>query len=439
MDNTDYLRDNRAVMNNGTDGNKIMSESNRYPSYAACVAKALSGSRRPLDVNELVTEVAASRPVGKAARSAVYRALDKLFQAVPVGSGRYAWLSHLLAGTVYCHPLTSEEIRKGHLLLDELEHSVFFPQFFQHYRPDDRILTVTLFGGPTVQATAAIEHKTWSLRLGQEFVEWLDQLGAENRDDLLIRVEDAFRGKYELRTRLREMRDERAIEQRNTRLALLAEEIVGEEAGMRDVMPTWDLVARLIGRDFFREMPPTDDLHYVLHEYSVLEFADGLGYQLDTNAVSRASRQRRATSDKIRGLNSALHNWQYRGYDIPEGDSTYSERTDEGQNDLWTSRGLDDQPEPEDEHCPAYQQYLESHSSDLTTEPPLSHDEFHLLEAELDLLLQLEIEFGVLLPEQQQRKENLADRLYIDPDSLASLGWDSPDDPNLEDPPFWSN
>ena len=100
---------------------------------------------------------------------------------MPVSPGHYGWLSHLLSGAVFRHPLTSEETRRGYLLLDELEHTVFFPQFFQHYRPDDRVLTIELFGGPTIRAEAAIERKTWSLRLGQEFADWIDELGAKPR------------------------------------------------------------------------------------------------------------------------------------------------------------------------------------------------------------------------------------------------------------------
>ena len=93
----------------------------------------------------------------------------------------------------------------------------------------------------------------------------------------------------------------------------------------------------------------------------------------------------------------------------------------------------------DDEVCPAYQSYLDSHYETHGQHAPLLHEEFHLLEAELDLLVQLEAEFGQLLPEQVMRKHALAARLYIDPDTLANMDWDAPDDPNTEDPPFWSN
>lgn len=41
-------------------------------------------------------------------------------------------------------------------------------------------------GGPTIEAEACIERRTWSLRLGAEFVEWIEEAGGQGRDDILI-------------------------------------------------------------------------------------------------------------------------------------------------------------------------------------------------------------------------------------------------------------
>ena len=68
--------------------------------------------------------------------------------------------------------------------------------------------------------------------------------------------------------------------------------------------------------------------------------------------------------------------------------------------------------------------------------PPLNHIEFHLLEAELEMLVSLEQEFGFLMPEQERRKGELADRLFIDPDFLLGGDWDQDD---FGDVPFWNN
>ena len=58
----------------------------------------------------------------------------------------------------------------------------------------------------------------------------------------------------------------------------------------------------------------------------------------------------------------------------------------------------------EDGACPAYEQYLADFYASRPFAEPLEHEDFHLLEAELEMLVQLEQEFGRLLPEQSRRK-----------------------------------
>ena len=100
---------------------------------------------------------------------------------------------------------------------------------------------------------------------------------------------------------------------------------------------------------------------------------------------------------------------------------------------------LDNSGTEDDGLCQDYEQYLEYYYQAPSLSGPLTHEDYHLLEGELDLLVQLEQEFGHLLPEQQGRKTELADRLFIDPDSLVNMDWGTPDDPSNEDPPFWNN
>ena len=419
-----------------------MTKVERHPSYAACVANALSNSRQPLSVDLLLTKIAGQRPLGKGARSAVYRAIGQLFQAVPVAPGRYGWLSHLLAESVFRHPLTSEEARRGFLLLDELEHIVFFPQFFQANRPEERTLSIELFGGPIVQAEASIERKTWSLHLGPEFTEWFEEHGGQSKDDLLIYVKDAAAGQYELRLNLREMRDERAIRHRNIQLALLAEELVAEDRRTRPAMPTWELVARLIGRGFFNEQPAADDLHFVLHEYSMLRFRDGLGYQLEVGEESADDFENR------RKMAHFLASENGTGEADGHGDG-FGFIAESRVDSLWEQMGPENEPmlsmsgdgmlaESEDQ-CVTYQTYLDNFQIVEPSGEPLSHDDFHLLEAELEMLVRLEQEFGRLMRDQEDRKEYLAALLFIDPEEFLENDWDLPDEPDDSMPPFWSN
>jgi hypothetical protein len=416
-----------------------MTNSARYPSYVDCVADALRASPHPLTMEELLAQIGERRPLGSGARSAVYRAINKLFQAVQVGPGVFGWLSTLLVGNIFRHQLSTEEIRRGFMLLDELEHIVFFPDFFQGYRPDDRRVSIELFGGPVIVAEAAIERKTWSLRLGSEFIRWVDMLGGQNADDLIIKVLDAAEGRYSVRLQPREIRDEKAIRARNVQLALLAEELVTEDRRTRPAVPAWELVAKLIGRNFFQGLLPVDDLHYVLHDLSALRLTEGLGYQLDMSrsTVPHARRyESTSLSDALDRDESAHMNHDYQdnrpGANDEDDESHENEFYVDGYGDL---AGMD-----LDDDCEVYAQYVEAFNEyKRHGEQPLPHEDFHLLEAELEMLVRLEQEFGRLLADQERRKLELADQLFIDPNSLLDMDWDMNDGEDYEDPPFWQN
>ncbi len=408
-----------------------MTSASTFPSYLGCVAKALRTARRPLTMDELVVAVAKERPIGKGVENAILRSVESLYQAVPAGNNRYGWLTYLLDGSSVCHPLTGEEIAGGYLLLDELEHTVFFPCFFEQFQSDGRVVTVSLFGGPTIESTASVEQNTWSLQLGPAFIQWLDELGVENRDDIIINVIDADEGCYEVRTRLREMRQSQIVEERNIRLAMVAEEIVSECANSHAIVTTWDLAARLIGREFFKNSTPSDDLQYVLSEYSILQFVENEGYHLPiapqhtgTNPVYSVEEARDILSD-------LLAEWQERESALR---MLRSYRLDEEMLALdgkKLRRACDLDMAAKD--CPTYQEYIVRHSYDSKNTSPLDHDQFHLLEAELNVLFQLELEYGTLLPEQQERIDRITNRLMLNSGSHESIDWGRTDDLSTDD------
>jgi hypothetical protein len=112
------------------------------------------------------------------------------------------------------------------------------------------------------------------------------------------------------------------------------------------------------------------------------------------------------------------------------------ETSSEGEMDF----GPEDFEDGEVDSCQDYEDYLEqlAESGRLTT--PLSHSDYHLLEAELEMLVSLEQEFGYLMPDQQIRVNELAERLFIDPEILRSSEQDPYDDDDLDGPPqFWQN
>ena len=407
-----------------------MANGGRYPSYMNCVARVLSSSIQPLSVDALLSHIQDERPITKGARSAIYRAIGQLFQAVPVAPSAYGWLSTLLTGNTFRHLLTADEARRGFLMLDELEHAVFFPQFFQTYQPDERKLQIELFGGPVIEAEAYIERKTWSLRLGTQFAEWIDDAGCQGRDDIIIHVTDAANGQYSLRLQPRELRDLNVIQGRNIQLALLAEEIVAEDRRARTAIPTAELAALIIGRGFFGETLPPDDFHYVLHQYSLLRFHNGAGYSLDLEAVDFATNL--SSSETLFTNEEAL---SYAPVWEPYDDEPSYEQ-EIAEMPFWDD-DLDDDMLAES--CAIYDAYLESYQEAESMDELLSHTDFHLLEAELETLLTLEQEFGYLLPEQSIRKDHLIDRLFIDPETLLDNDADMPDYPDFDDPPFWEN
>lgn len=404
-----------------------MSNSERHPSYLSCVVKALSDSPHPMSLDTLLSSIGHQRPITKGARQAVHRAIRQLFQAVPVEPNHFGWLSRLLEQNVFRHPLTSEETRRGFIMLDELEHAVFFPEFFQTYQPEERQLQIDLFGAGTIQAEAYVERNTWSLRLGKQFVDWVNELGGQGRDDLIIMVNDATHGKYTLRVQPRESRDETTIQQRNVRLAALAEELVADTSNGVDMMPTADLAARLIGHGFFTDPVPADDLHYVLHHYSALAFHNGLGYGADQSKVK---------SDSLYfGAGAHMDGTPF-GVGIDADDEDFALDAGEPMDDLFADDASSDFF---DDSCPSYEAYLQSAEEAGQSTEPLSHSDFHLLEAELESLLSLEEEFGYLLPDQNARKEYLAEHLFIDPETLFDNDSDGSDYNDFEDPPYWQN
>ncbi|GIV69245.1 hypothetical protein [Caldilinea sp.] len=404
-----------------------MAKSGRYPSYTTCVARALSASTEPLSIDALLLTVSRERPLGKGARHEIYRAIRKLYQAVPVAPSQFGWLSHLLQYSTFRHQLTAEEVRRGYLLLDELEHAVFFPQFFQDHRADVRRITVELMGGPTLAAELAVERKIWSLRLGVEFAEWIDALGGQSQDDILILVQDAVEGRYMMRLQPRESRDEAAIREQNIRLAMAAEELVASSRRSDKVMPVWELAALLIGRNLYRGPIPPDDLHMVLHQYSALRLSeDGSGYLLDPrgavkktkmmavrNPTSPERRSPDQSEDALVDFDAILSASEFK-FDDP---------------DAWLDNDEEFfDMESEEDTCPDYESYLAAHRMAEGTEEALSHSDYHLLEAELEMLLGLEQEFGYLLPEQSKRVDDLAERLFIDLESFRSEIEDYEDD-----------
>jgi hypothetical protein len=211
------------------------------------------------------------------------------------------------------------------------------------------------------------------------------------------------------------------------RLASLAEEIVADNHRGGEMMPTADLAARLIGRGFFRDPVPADDLHYVLHHYSTLLFQNGMGYGQDGQQTEADRIFSAATPFLAEGAFGDPADLILDDFVLEPGEPMDDLYADGSSGDFF------------DDACPSYEAYLQSHEDAELPGEPLSHSDFHLLEAELEALLSLEEEFGYLLSEQIARKDQLADRLFIDPETLLDNDGDGSEYNDFDDPPFWQN
>lgn len=418
-----------------------MAGSKRYPSYPECVAQVLSQSAEPMTFAALMERVSELRPATKGSRLAVYRAMEELYQAVPLephGNGvrdnsRFGWLANLIAGSTIRHSLEREEVRGGYVRLDELEHALLVPSFFQELDPAPRKVTVTFFDDTTVTAEINSNRDVWALDIGNAMVAWLDEQGAMSDDDLILQVVDATAGKYAMRLQPREARDEDEIDTRNRQLAKAAEDIAIGLGREQNAIYTWNLVARLLGGGHYRELPAPDDLHYVLAEYSRLEIIAGMGYEVDIAGARAAGVGVADSGARTRGRAVSAARPKSRSGKSDQGFDYPSRRESEMAGFQFGSS------EEGEDTCEAYEEYLESFRADHREGSPYSHDDFHLLAAELESLVDLELEFGYLLPDQNQRKMDLADRLYIDPESLVDGSWDEgEDDFGSDNPAFWN-
>ncbi len=308
-------------------------------------------------------------------------------------------------------------------------------------------------GGPRIETQADIEQGTWALRLGQPFVEWVDQAGGATYDDLLIWVKDAVAGEYGMRLQPRESRQEEEIEQRNRQLVQIAEEIVAHDRKSRSAIPAWELAAILIGRGLYAHSTPPDDMHYVLHEYSRLRLYDDMGYTFQDRIPTLKNGQRQAGSTQSRMGGSVdvselppwlQGEWQspfWADRDLAEGEDLFEMNEVEDNEEMlfWDkeANSLSHQEDDASDYCEGYQSYLAEFSTLSPEQPALSHIEFHLLEAELEMLIGLEQEFGYLMPEQEDRKISLAERLFIDLNYFYDdSDWDQSD---YDEPPYWQN
>lgn len=385
-----------------------VTENKQYLQMVDAIAEVLQQASEPMSIEELSAFLTTTFEIASdIVPETIKQILTDLYQATKVQDGRYGWLTNLLDDSNIRHPLTSEEVSAGFLLLDELEHATLFPEFFQTHQPDDRVLHIQLFGGPRIPAEAYIENKTWALRLGDQFTAWVDMQGGQGRDDIIIMVNNARAGEYTLRLLPREIRDDNMIQGRNVQLSLLAEDIVRRTCPPNTAMQTWDIAAAMLATDLFDEATPPDDMHCVLHQYSMLRFNGKVGYIFDPNDTS--SKQ----------TDSAKGNFPPFGFSDSSDESSTkkSQSRSTVDNDETVERSMDLDLFDADNDAD-YDYYVEKLHQIGLVDAPLTQNDFLLLKAELKALIYIERDCGRLLEEQRSRRHELISYLLIRPETL---------------------
>lgn len=405
----------------------------RYLQMVDALAEVMQQTPETVSLDALCAELVKTFNIAEASASAtVKQVMTDLYQAVEVKEAEFGWLTNLLDGSNVRHPLTSDEAQSGFLLLDELEHAVFFPEFFQTHQPDERVLHIQLFGGPRIPAEAYIESKTWALRLGDQFVEWVDQQGGQGRDDIIIMVDNASAGDYTIRLQPREFRDDNLIQSRNVQLSLLAESIVRRSCLPNVAMHTWDIAAVLMSNNLFDEMVPPDDMHCVLHQYSMLRFNGKVGYLFNPDDEKNAGEELGERSFPPFGFSESSEPGDKENRNDNDGES----RTIV---DVEMTIDMSSDSEHLDTHNDSdYDYYVERLYQIGLADAPLSQNDFLLLKAELKALMSIERECGRLLDEQRHRRHELISFLLIRQESLSDDS-DIPDQQDYDDPACWDN
>ncbi|HOG46204.1 MAG TPA: hypothetical protein PLJ35_09020 [Anaerolineae bacterium] len=202
--------------------------------YPELVHHVVRDARRPLTIAEIVAGMQRLEPIHAAnPRALVQRIVEQSNLIVPLGGAHYGYLPHLLEGNRFRQPLPEETQVQGFIELSPELMTALWPGWVEAQRKQEtRPATLLLPGG--VQARLQRHFRLmgrWGLTAGPDLWRWLDEVGAQPGDDLLIGVADVEARNYvgDLQCRLR--RDEQAIAQRNHQVADHAEQAIRAAGG----------------------------------------------------------------------------------------------------------------------------------------------------------------------------------------------------------------
>jgi hypothetical protein len=196
--------------------------------------------------------------------------------------GRIGWKPRLISGATHRHALYEEDLAEQVLPLDPAVLDLLYPSLLDRARdPGSEDLQLELAGGTLSEAKVSYSEDLqlelaggtlseakvsygddgWELVVDAPFWEWLERMGAEADDHLIITALDGQARRYGVRLERADERDEAAIEARNRALLAAAEALF--ERRRDSYLPDWQLFSALNANGFFHDpVPPAayDDL-----------------------------------------------------------------------------------------------------------------------------------------------------------------------------------
>lgn len=239
-------------------------------SRSQAIVQALQEANKPLTFDELLDAARAIFPFDvKTLKAALnnlagsYSPNSRLIQRTV--DGRYAWLPNLVAGAIFRHALSKEELKQHHLILEPEILAALWPGQVS-WRLDESGVAWNCNLPNGIRMAMRPERLgqkgwglTWGIRGEPALWEWLESVRAQGGDALLLQIENVGNSRLTLESRT--SRDETRVAQRNSALADAAD--TGLKSRQRGVSLT-DVAARVIAFGIYHDACPPDSLETVL-------------------------------------------------------------------------------------------------------------------------------------------------------------------------------
>ncbi len=184
---------------------------------------------------------------------------------------KYVWLPNLVAGAIFRHILSGEELKKHHLLFEPEIVTALWPSEAGWRLNDTSVTWVCTMpdGSRMTMRPEMLAQKGWSVVWGirgePALWAWLKNQNAQAGDALIFTIADSQANQCRVTFESRGERDEARIAARNLALADAAH---ASCKSRRSGVALTDLAARLIALNLYHDVCPPDPLESVLNNDS---------------------------------------------------------------------------------------------------------------------------------------------------------------------------